>query len=283
MLGCIFPSQPPRRQPHRVRLNVTHCTIEDENLFSSGTCVHNVFLMHDILILVPEIWQKSLGLLPAALRSRRFSGYVEAFDLVQTLHRQPLDLQKLMLRLNIEKCRFYTWGEATGLTAPAGTGRRPLESFQFKTFVQETLDVPLRLFSDTSKIKARYGCREICPQETATQALDRANPVDNVASCFANLTKAGRKCDSSIKKKILWVAHDRKKIGELIFDVKDLVDGLQDITKTISTTFRQEQILTHRIQQIEEVETLHLVSAVCDTWFPRSVRLTTSLSLIPLR
>jgi Prion-inhibition and propagation len=74
----------------------------------------------------------------------------------------------------------------------------------------------------------------------------------------------GGKPDSSITKKTLWVVHDRKKFDELVSELKDLIDGLQDITKTISTAIRQERILTHRIQQIEEVETLHMVSSVCE-------------------
>lgn len=196
---------------------------------------------------------------------------IEAFDLIQTFHNQALDLQKLTLRLNIEKCRLYTWGEAMGLTAPADNGRRPLESFDFKTLVQETLEMLLRLFSDTSKIQSRYGCREISSQKSSVQAfgsLNGANPINNLATCFANFTIAGGKRDLSIKKKALWVVQDRKKFGELITEVKDLIDGLQEVTKTISTAIRQEQILTHRIQQIEEAETLHLVSSVCEVDHP---------------
>jgi hypothetical protein len=84
---------------------------------------------------------------------------IEAFDLIQTFHNQALDLQKLTLRLNIEKCRLYTWGEAMGLTAPADNGRRPLESFDFKTLVQETLELLLRLFSDTSTVAEKFPLR----------------------------------------------------------------------------------------------------------------------------
>jgi hypothetical protein len=41
---------------------------------------------------------------------------VEAFDLIQTGRHQELDVKKLTLRLNIEKCRLYTWGQVMGLT-----------------------------------------------------------------------------------------------------------------------------------------------------------------------
>lgn len=45
--------------------------------------------------------------------------------------------------------------------------------------------------------------------------------------------------------------------------MKDLIDGLRDITKTISTAVRQERTFIHRIQQVEDVDTLHFVSIVC--------------------
>ena len=79
---------------------------------------------------------------------------------------------------------------------------------------------------------------------------------------------AGSRPDSSIKNKTLWVVQDRRKFYELVTEVKDLVDGLQDITKTISTAVRQEEILIHRIQQVDDVDTLHLVSSVCEVDHP---------------
>lgn len=62
---------------------------------------------------------------------------------------------------------------------------------------------------------------------------------------FANFIIGGT------KKKRLWDVQDRKKFHELITEVKDLIDGLQDITKTISTAMRQERTFVHRIQQDE--------------------------------
>ena len=61
---------------------------------------------------------------------------------------------------------------------------------------------------------------------------------------------------------------DRKKFHELVTEVKDLIDGLQDITKTISTAVRQDGTFIHRVQQVKDVDTLHLVSSVCEIDHP---------------
>src|SRR2546421_9982383 len=44
---------------------------------------------------------------------------VEAFDLIQASRKHDQDFQKLKLRLNIEKCRLYTWGQAMGFAEPS--------------------------------------------------------------------------------------------------------------------------------------------------------------------
>ena len=54
---------------------------------------------------------------------------IEAFDLIQKARNQDTDLEKLILKLNIERCRLYVWGEALGLTVPQDSRQaRPLES-----------------------------------------------------------------------------------------------------------------------------------------------------------
>lgn len=45
-----------------------------------------------------------------------FQVCLEAFELIQASRRQEQDLNKLVLKLNVEKCRLYTWGRTMGLT-----------------------------------------------------------------------------------------------------------------------------------------------------------------------
>jgi hypothetical protein len=167
---------------------------------------------------------------------------------------------------------LYTWGEAMGLTAPPTDAQPcPLESFEFKALVFDTLQMLLRLFSDTSKMEVRYGCRGTTAEHPSGPVLPshgRPSPIDNLAMCFTDFSIAIAKNDISVRKKTQWVVQDRKKFFALVSEVKDLIDGLQDITKSISTANRQERIVNHRIQKIDQIETLQLVSEVCEIDHP---------------
>lgn len=197
---------------------------------------------------------------------------IEAFNLVQTVRSQELDLQKLVLRLNIEKCRLYTWGEAMGLTNPPNDRQpSPLDSFEFKPLVLEALQMILRLFSDTSKLQSRYGCREGHVSGTDSKQphhTDPMTPVEKLSTYFTDFTVGTPRYDTSVKRKAQWLVQDRKKFLTLVGEVRDLVDGLQDMTKSIFSQSRLTQIVSHRVQQIDQIETLQLVSEVCEEEYP---------------
>jgi hypothetical protein len=122
---------------------------------------------------------------------------VEAFDLIQTGRHQELDLKKLALRLNIEKCRLYTWGQAMGLTEPSSQDRqRPLDQCPFRDLVTETLEIIFRLFNDTQRIKDAYGCKPLTGPDSSPVPLDEveeARPVRDLATSFGNFKIGGNK------------------------------------------------------------------------------------------
>jgi hypothetical protein len=96
---------------------------------------------------------------------------LDAFDLIRAAEHHEFDLKKLTLKLAIEKCRLYIWGESVGLTTAIPNGQPcRLDSSQFSSLAKETLDLILHLFTDTQKIKDRYGCKEAL-QKTGNPAL----------------------------------------------------------------------------------------------------------------
>ncbi len=181
-----------------------------------------------------------------------FTACIEAFDVIKAAQSQELDFHKAVLKLNIEKCRLYTWGEAMGLTSTTSEPQAsPIDSFGFRPLVIETLRMLLRLFSDTSKLQDRYGCRtEIMNTPSTDLAVTSVDTdhVRNLSFCFADFTLHEGKADKRLKKKLQWVVHDRKKFPALVADVKDFVDGLQDITKCLSSVRLQTHTIANRIQ-----------------------------------
>ncbi|KAL8720256.1 MAG: hypothetical protein Q9225_002854 [Loekoesia sp. 1 TL-2023] len=198
-----------------------------------------------------------------------FKVCIEAFDLIQTARRQDADLKRLILRFNIEKCRLYVWGETMGLTTPPVPGQtRPLESFMFEDLVCITLQAIVDTFQDTQKMKQQYGCRQVHAVKLPEPCS--SDPVKDLAAAFSdfNIVEATRNKVKTLTLQTRWIVHDRKRFAELITEAKTLIDGLQEITKTLSTVARQEGMMRHNIQQVRDVDTLQLVADVSQKDYP---------------
>lgn len=142
-------------------------------------------------------------------------------------------LKNFTLRLNIERCRLYIWGEAMRLTW-FDKQRSPLEDSAGKNIVQETLETVLQLLYDTQKIESKYGGRQLSdlkdPDDKAVELEGpEESPVTVLVACFSNFSNLINVKPQTLYK-TQWVVHDRKKFSLLMIELQELVDGLQDIT-----------------------------------------------------
>ena len=98
----------------------------------------------------------------------------------------------------------------------------------------------------------------------------KPGPIESLAASFANFKIGGnkRKRSSKLVQKTKWVAHDRKKFGCLITEVKDLIDGLQDITKSLATVADQSDMMRRGINNLRSVENLGMLAEVCEADHP---------------
>ena len=223
-----------------------------------------------------------------------FKTCLDVIDLIQTVHHQELDLKKLVLKLSIEKCRLYAWGEAMGLTEPPRTSApRALDSHpdHVQALVRDTLDMIAQLFIDTCKLEDRYGCRPIQPT-TPTLLLttgDHFGPVENLTASFSRFKVGGWSPEkvAQLKSRTRWVVHDRKRFTTLLAELKAFIDGLQDITLPFLSKTHQENTIRCNLQHIDDVETLDLVAEVCEIDHPNisdaASERSTIMSLAPLR
>ena len=211
---------------------------------------------------------EAVGLIASAVTlAALFKVCIEAFDVIRTYQTQELELKKLVLRLNVEKCRLYVWGQAMGLSRPSR--RKPLDECPFQATVKESLDFILEVFNDSHKIKDKYGCKEFA----RSMQIDNegSEMIKKFSAPFKNFKIRGamRGKQPDMLKKAQWVVHDRKKFQLLIQEVKELIDGLQDITKGLSSIDRQDEVIYTRVMSIRDVDTLALVADVCEDDHPR--------------
>ena len=208
---------------------------------------------------------EAIGIFASALTiSALFKACVDAFDLVQAARHQEADYNRLLVKFNIEKCRLYTWGQMMGLTSTSQCDEpRHLDSFQFKGLVVQTLQTLHDLFNDSERIQERYGCRKATALAIAGgEEEDLTNPLAAAFLHFQNGLPEGR--GLKMGQKARWVIRDRKKFAELVSHIKELVDGLQEITKSMAPIVLQESAMTKRITTITDVDTLQLVSEICE-------------------
>lgn len=213
-----------------------------------------------------------LGTIASALTlAGLFKVCVESFDVVHTLQTQGADLQKLSLKLRIEKCRLYTWGQTMGLTADTTTKQRPIDLCAYSDLVYETMTLILAIFDDSEKMQSRYGCASV---NASQLGLDGSKSViQQLSASFNNFSVKSIPSDRakpSLRKKTHWVVHDRKKFEKLIYDAKAYIDSLQEITKNLHshTIQHQQEIMTSGIRRINDTRALEWLSEVCEVDYP---------------
>lgn len=199
-----------------------------------------------------------------------FKTCVEAFDLIQTCRQQEVEYRKLKLRLNIEKCRLYIWGESMGLVDAADkTKQRPIDKLRFPKVVREILEELHQLFQDSSKIKDKYGCRRATSQDLFLDT-QQSGPLNNLAASFSNFSIHVPDVSQKARKlqKVSWVIQDRKKFALLVKEIKDLIDSLQGITSTSASVPKQDGTMKRKLVGINDIETLSLIAEVCSEDHP---------------
>ena len=198
-----------------------------------------------------------------------FKACIEAFELIQASRHQDFDFKKLKLRLNIEKCRLYIWGDSMGLTDVTEPSReRRIDGFRFPGTVREILEILCHLFHDSQKIREKYGCREATSSDILE--VEQKGPATNLAASFSKFSVRAHssvRVDQSLRN-VVWVIQDRKKFAALVTEIKDLIDSLRGITSPLVPVTRQEGLMRKKVVKIQDPETLSLVAEVCSEDHP---------------
>ena len=189
-----------------------------------------------------------------------FKTCVDAFELVQVARHQETDFHKLRLRLQIERCRLFTWGEAMGLVESDALDR-PIDRSRFPEVIREILQVMLNLFEDSHKIRDKYGCQEFKCEDSAIWHPTGTNNLLAMSSKLANRRTVFR--GSKVSQTITWMIQDRKKFGLLIEEINDLMNSLQGLTSPIAPVQEQTSVVRGNVTSIRHPETLSMIAEVC--------------------
>jgi CheY-like chemotaxis protein len=198
-----------------------------------------------------------------------FKVCIEGFDLIRAGLNHDVEVKKLTLKLKVERCRLVTWGQSVGLISnSAQVESTLLTNFQYADTIREILEYLIEIFQNSSNLVDRYGCRKLSTSEVEQLCFKPRTPSEKLSAAFDKHKRRITATANRAKDLVVWAVNDQKKFTLLIRDAKEFIDGLQDITKELVSTRQQEDEFSHRIQKINDPETLHMITEVCETDHP---------------
>lgn len=199
-----------------------------------------------------------------------FSTCVDCLSLVQ--NGRYLGQQYLLLETKFanQRLRFVSWGKAYGLTEPQNHNERFKEE-EIRSHVENTLVHLIKLFHDEKELRKRYGLRHGQATMVAASQSSTVGPLTSwtaagtniLSQRFIDLKRRIEKTQkhASIRSVAKWAIEDKEKFAELIGHVKDLVDDLEGITKSLGAEDRQREIIQFEVESVTDIPSLEIMEA----------------------
>lgn len=186
-----------------------------------------------------------------------FSTCVQCFELVHLGRAYAKNFEILQAKFEAQKVRFLIWGQAVGVTEGSSYDTR-LDLPEIRPTVIKLLNCVRLLFSDGQELNRRYG---LFPDPGGSPTNNRIIFRETYRRFHARISKA--QSDASFLTTARWAIGDKTKFVSLVQDVKDLIDSLEDITKSLQMLARQQEIITVEIESITDAMSLRLLEEAC--------------------
>lgn len=171
--------------------------------------------------------------------------YFQLFKAAQALDR---DCEILLLKLDLENVRFIIWGEKHNLIpTTGGTTFAASGSSETWKLAGKTIDKINSIFQGTEQLEARYGVK-ICDDDTNTTTQYLLGLKFLSTSTLKRLGTRGQKTLKESIKQFKWAVTDKNKLGGLLIDVRELVDGLYSILPVPDET--RDQLVIRDMQAL---------------------------------
>lgn len=225
----------------------------------------------------------SLAIGAVALASL-FSLCVQCFDLIVVARNLGLDYELLIVKLSIEKRRLMIWGEAVGILRPDQDRDRLLDEADTHQLVERILVNIQKLFQEADALRSKYGLEKASDKPATPVATIEGSIV--CSSLFENsaLAQFQKRISAFHQKaglitKTCWAIRDSGKFTTLITNLKDLVDGLHQITISTRTSIAKGNLVRQEIESIPDLRTLKIIEESCSDVDWRSCASAASLYL----
>jgi ubiquitin-protein ligase len=182
-----------------------------------------------------------------------FSTCVQCFDLVQLGRAYARDYEIIQTKFEAQKVRFLIWGQVVGVIEGSSYDTR-LDLPEIRpTVLRILLNIRL-LFSDGQQLSRRYGLR---PDQGSLVAHDTIVFRETYRRFHARLSKTQK--EASLFTTTKWAIADKQKFAALVQDLKDLIDSLDDITKSFRMLSERQEVINAEVESITDAASLRLL------------------------
>ncbi len=191
-----------------------------------------------------------------------FTTCVQCFDCVQLTRTYGRDHELLITKLEVEKTRLLIWGDAVGIFDTQGSNRDArLDCPHIQPILERTLNCILLIFTDTEKLRKRYGA---IPEEEQSTALS-ANRMNIFRASFTTFQARVQDLQqqASLQSKIRWAIHDRDKFTTMVSDLRQFIDGLRNITDSSGVREVEHRMVGAEIERLPQIASLGLIQEAC--------------------
>ncbi|KAF2264794.1 hypothetical protein CC78DRAFT_532918 [Lojkania enalia] len=182
-----------------------------------------------------------------------FTTCVQGLNLIQLGRAFAQDYEFLQTKFEAQKVRFLIWGKVVGLVDGTRYDSR-LDDPTIRPIVSKILNHIQDLFSNERNFSRKYGMRP------DVGALATSSPVifaETYRRFQSRLNRTQKQATLLTKSK--WAIYDRQKFTILVNDFRDLMDSLDDITKSLQLLSRQEEFIKIEIESISDESSLRLL------------------------
>jgi hypothetical protein len=174
----------------------------------------------------------------------------------------------LIVKLSIEKRRLMIWGEAVGILRSDQDRDKLLDEPVTHKLIERILTNIQRLFHDADALRSKYGLEKASSKPPiSTTTIDRSvicqSPFEN--SPFAQFQERVSSFHqrAGLMTKTRWAIRNNGKFIKLINNLKDLLDGLHQITTSPETSIMKGFLIRQEVEFISDLRTLNIIEESC--------------------
>lgn len=191
-----------------------------------------------------------------------FTACIECFDIVVAGKNFSEDYEQLCALFSLQRARFGLWGESVGLV-PNPDGRKlrydkNLDRPDIRPGVERILNNIKSLLDEAGKVDKRYGLSSNVSEGSDVSTSRGLDIFKGSFEKFKARIKKHQK-ETSAWNVTRWAIHDADKFEGMLNRLKDFVDGLESITKSLGLLQEQHERLRQEIESISDTQSLRLL------------------------